>query len=175
MDMNDKTKKRLIISGGAVLCVTLAVLVVIKMAPANPAPLSETPGASQRGVNVAPVDTNGNAATAEGSAFGATAQPATVTPNAPANIPDMEGTEQSIQPEVTKPESAKSGETHEATVNPAYTDPDAPPANGGAGSSGNANTGGGLPGFDNVPDGGTNKGKPVDGEGDINKQIGIME
>ena len=35
--------------------------------------------------------------------------------------------------------------------------------------------GGGLPGFDNVPDGGANQGEYVDGDGDINKQVGEMD
>ena len=34
---------------------------------------------------------------------------------------------------------------------------------------------GGLPGFDNVPDGGANQVIEVDGDGDINKQVGEMD
>jgi hypothetical protein len=32
-----------------------------------------------------------------------------------------------------------------------------------------------IPGFDNVPDGGANTVIEVDGDGDINKQVGIMD
>ena len=36
------------------------------------------------------------------------------------------------------------------------------------------NTGGGLPGFDNVPNAGGNQGGTIDSDGDINKQVGTM-
>jgi hypothetical protein len=52
--------------------------------------------------------------------------PQTSAPSA-ANAPDMEGAEQSLQPEVTRPASASTGETQVRPDDPALLDPSAPP------------------------------------------------
>lgn len=90
------------------------------------------------------------------------------------------GTEQTIQPDPVKPEPDEDalkdptqkpdGTPVEGTPKPEdhnnVTPPPAPPS---------TNTGGGLPGFDNVPNAGPNQVIEGESDGDINKQVGIMD
>lgn len=90
-------------------------------------------------------------------------------------------TEQSIQPEVTKPAEPEEAVKTDPTKKPDGTKVETPPTAEEHDSytppddTGSENSGGGLPGFDNVPDGGSNQ--VIDGhsDGDINKQVGIMD
>lgn len=93
---------------------------------------------------------------------------------------DSTGTEQSIQPDPVEPETPDEetltdpsqmpdGTPVEGTPEPEDHDTYEPP------TPPSTNTGGGLPGFDNVPNAGENQGKIVDSDGDINKQVGIMD
>ncbi|MDR1204252.1 MAG: hypothetical protein LBL26_02050 [Peptococcaceae bacterium] len=91
---------------------------------------------------------------------------------AAANAPDMEGAEQSIQPEVTRPASAKPGETHERPDDPALLDPAAPPA---TPQPPAISSGGGLPGFENVPYSGPNHGVKLRDMYENGNKIGIMD
>ena len=93
------------------------------------------------------------------------------------------GTEQTIQGDVTKPEYTEeelknpdqkpNGEpvTEKETVqaHDKVETPVTPPAPSKP-SGGNS-----IPGFDNVPNAGANQGEYVDGDGDINKQVGTMD
>ncbi|WP_455617018.1 DUF6550 family protein [Eisenbergiella sp.] len=91
--------------------------------------------------------------------------------------------EQSIQPEVVKPEEPEEAVKTDPAMKPdgmkVETPPVAedhdtytPPADTG---TENSNNGGGIPGFDNVPDGGANQVINGQSDGDINKQVGIMD
>lgn len=89
------------------------------------------------------------------------------------------GTEQTIQadPEVpekpdeetlTDPSQKPDGTPVEGTPTPEDHDNYQPP------QQPSTNTGGGLPGFENVPNAGGNQGGTIDSDGDINKQVGTM-
>lgn len=89
------------------------------------------------------------------------------------------GTEQTIQadPEVpekpdeetlTDPSQKPDGTPVEGTPTPEDHDNYQPP------QQPSTNTGGGLPGFENVPTAGGNQGGTIDSDGDINKQVGTM-
>jgi len=110
------------------------------------------------------------------------------------------GTAQTIQPDVAKPvydeetlkDPSKTPDGKPVDGLPEHIDHDAVPpppperatgnssgnSNGGNNSSGSGSSGGGssggLPGFDNVPYLGENIVTHLDGEGDINKMVGIM-
>lgn len=96
------------------------------------------------------------------------------------NGADSTGTEQSIQPDPVEPETPD----EEVLTDPSQT-PDGTPVEGSPEPEDHdtyepptppsTNTGGGLPGFDNVPNAGENQGEIVDSDGDINKQVGIMD
>jgi hypothetical protein len=92
------------------------------------------------------------------------------------NGADNSGTEQAIQGDVTKPEYTDEQLTdpsQKPNGEPAKTTPPAQLSSSPSSSSGSS-SGGGLPGFDNVPNLGENQGGTVDGDGDINKQVGEM-
>lgn len=170
MKMTEKTKRRLAVGGGIVLCAGLLVAVSLRFAkpPAGEDVLPEKES------GVAEIVAEPSHAAEENGAGGEdtqmTIQPETgtkeeETPTAkPADSrPSQTGEpEQSIQPEVEKPqrpdgetlenpEEKPDGTKVEATPEPVDHDTYVPPADdGGAGS------GGGLPGFGNVPDGGAN-------------------
>jgi hypothetical protein len=97
--------------------------------------------------------------------------PLTTAPSA-AGMPDMEGPEQSLQPEVTRPASASPGETHERPSDPALLDPAAPPTTTRPPAVSN---GGGLPGFENVPYSGPNHGIKLHDMYENGNKIGIMD
>ena len=68
-------------------------------------------------------------------------------------------TDPSQKPDGTPVEETPTPEDHDT-----YQPPEPP----------STNTGGGLPGFDNVPNAGGNQGGTIDSDGDINKQVGTM-
>lgn len=114
--------------------------------------------------------------------------------NSSGNAAVYKGTEQTIQPDAIRPEydeetlrdptKTPDGEIldgppqhvdhEEVTLTPT------PAAHTGSKQSGNSSSGNGggssgkLPGFDNVPYAGENVATYLDGDGDINKQVGIM-
>jgi hypothetical protein len=109
----------------------------------------------------------------------ATAAPIVIAPPVPQTTPpsavfapDMEGAEQSIQPEVTRPVGASDGEPHEHPDDPALFDPSAPPA---TSQSSVAPDSRGLPGFDNVPYSGPNRGIKLHDMYENGNKIGIMD
>jgi hypothetical protein len=173
MDMNDKMKKRLIVAGGVAACVLVAALIVMRMtpAPAEPVPLPAADNTPQSEVTVLPVDTDDSVKVPEIVIQLPAAQPQS-------SQPDMSGEEQSIQPDVSKPETATQGESHEKPDGPANTDPKTPPTTPQADQPQGGETSAGkiyVPGFGWIDDVGDAKGTEVDGEGDINKQVGIMD
>lgn len=175
-NISDKTKKRLVVGVSLAVCVVLVVLIGSRFAtePQTDDPLPsqssepsdvtvDTDAEKEKDVVVTTPDVSdavGTDSTATGSGA------------------DDSGTEQTIQSDVTKseytdeqltnPSQKPNGESASETTPPAQSS--SSPSSG-SGSSG----GGGLPGFDNVPNLGENQGETVDGDGDINKQVGEMD
>jgi hypothetical protein len=105
--------------------------------------------------------------------------PLTTAPS-PAGTPDMEGPEQSLQPEVTRPASASPGETHERPSDPALLDPSTPPTT--SSSSGNQPQGGEtkdgkvyVPGFGWIKNIGEGHGTHLSDMYENGNKIGIMD
>ena len=187
MKLTDKVKKRLTIAGLGVVCVVLVIAIASQFKPEAPKEVSVQPSGtvsdevnpntpaieptSAPEVNVPPIDQD------EASA-----------PSA--DTGDSTGTDQSIQAEVTKPTEPP----REALTDPSktpdgqkvdkvtpvehdkVTKPETPPSTD-TPKAGDKNEKGQMwvPGFGWVDDSGPNKGITVDGEGDINKQVGIMD
>lgn len=184
--MKNTTKKWLAVAGGLALCAVLVVLITgrFQKEPPQEAPLPTT-SSQPGGVVVLGPDASGapESQTPEREDEAPVMKPEIPTP---APTPDAgggavsSGTEQTIQPDPVKPipsEDALKDPTQKPDGTPVegsptpedhnnVTPPPPPPS---------TNTGGGLPGFDNVPDAGPNQVIEVDGDGDINKQVGIMD
>jgi hypothetical protein len=169
-NMNDKTKKRLIVAGSLAVCVVLVALIGSRFIPDKSAEQPIPQQSSQ------PAEVTVNTDT-EKEREVVVAAPDTTQPAATDNGADSSGTEQSIQSDVTKPPEPSKEQLTDPSQKPngeAATASPKPSANTGS-SEGSSQSGGGLPGFDNVPDGGENKTIEVDGDGDINKQVGNMD
>ncbi len=171
--MTEKTKKRLAIAGASAIGLALVVAIGMQFtkAPGEPDPLPQQPQSSEA-VNpeVQPPDL--------------VVTPPSVPESQPTESlpPQTDLPEQKLQPDPVKPEAPseppvlpEDADTKNPEKPPEYKPVDtekkpAPPA-----PSTPQGSGGGLPGFDNVPDGGANQVIEVDGDGDINKQVGIMD
>ncbi len=172
-NINDKTKKWLVVGGCLVACAVLVVLIGSRFATqpqtdkpipsqiSQPSDVTVDTNTEKEVVVTAPdvsesVGTGSNAPTGSGA--------------------NDNGTEQTIQGDVTKPEYTDEQLTdpsQKPNGEPAKTTPPAQSSSSPSSSSGSS-SGGGLPGFDNVPNLGENQGGTVDGDGDINKQVGEM-
>ncbi len=169
-NMNDKTKKRLVVAGCLTVCAVLAVLIGSRFIPEK---FAEQPVPSQSS-QPAEVTVNTDA---EKEKEVIVATPDTTQPASTDNGADTSGTDQTIQGDVSKPPQPSEEQLTDPSQKPngetATTSPK--PSTNTGGSSGSSQSGGGLPGFDNVPNLGENQGETVDGEGDINKQVGNMD
>ncbi len=177
---NSSTKKWLTVAGCLALCTVLVVLIAGQFGKEpvedNPAP----PVSSQQhgDVVVGGPDSTPTNNTEKKDDTEVKPELPDVTPGTGGDGAVSTGTEQTIQPDPVKPdpdEEALKDPTKKPDGTPVegapkpedhnnVTPPPPPPS---------TNTGG-LPGFDNVPDAGANQGEYVDGDGDINKQVGIM-
>ena len=179
-NINDKTKKWLVVAGGLALCAVLVVAITGQFKTEKPtdAPLpSQSSSASDVTVDPSAPDS------AEKEKDVVIQIPDATPPASSDNGAVDTGTEQTIQGDVTKPEYTEeelknpdqkpNGEpvTEADTVqdHDKVETPVTPPAPSKP-SGGNS-----IPGFDNVPDGGANQVIEVDGDGDINKQVGTMD
>lgn len=179
-NINDKTKKWLVVAGGLALCAVLVVAITGQFKTEKPtdAPLpSQSSSASDVTVDPSAPDS------AEKEKDVVIQSPDATPPASSDNGAVDTGTEQTIQGDVTKPEYTEeelknpdqkpNGEpvTEADTVqdHDKVETPVTPPAPSKP-SGGNS-----IPGFDNVPDGGANQVIEVDGDGDINKQVGTMD
>ncbi|MBE6034090.1 MAG: hypothetical protein E7222_05235 [Clostridiales bacterium] len=172
-NINDKTKKWLIITGGIVISITLIVMIGVKFQkpPVKDVDISSQSSEVQDVVTKTPT-TSESEDEIKVPSIDVTQQ--TEKDNGAVD----KGTEQKIQgdaekptyteEQLTNPNQKPNGVKVTAEDKPVEHDkvekPTAP----------SQNTSGGLPGFDNVPNGGENNGEYVDGDGDINKQVGNM-
>ena len=171
--MSDKTKRRIAIAGASVICLALVVAIGMQFAkePAKPDASLQEPVSSS---DAAP-DIQDNTEKKEVVVSPQT----TPEPESSETLPPQTDLpEQKLQPDPVKPETPKKPELPKDadTTNPSKPpeykpeDTEKKPA-----AESKPQSGGGLPGFDNVPDGGANQGEYVDGDGDINKQVGEMD
>ena len=181
--MTEKTKKRLTIA--AVSVPGLALLVAIGMqvakAPDKPDTLPQTEqGSSSVTPEVQPPEV--------------VVTPPNNTPSQPVETlpPQTDLPEQKLQPDPVKPEAPENPKTPDGTDRTPNSDknhdftpenPDTPPTYKPEDTEkkptpppeSKPQGGGGLPGFDNVPDGGANQVIEGKSDGDINKQVGEMD
>lgn len=171
MKMTEKTKKYLAIGGGVVICAGLIVAIGLQFgkAPAGEDKLPEesstvtqivvdpsvpVSGSTEESTEEKEVVILPNTDVAGGTD---TSQSVDTRP------PQTDQTEQSIQPEVTKPAEPEKTVKTNPTQKPDGTKVDTPPPPVDhdtyipPADAGNQTSGGGLPGFDNVPDGGANQ------------------
>lgn len=199
--MKDKTKRNLVLLGGGVVCVALLIGIGMRFqappskedvlppasssAPeANPQPIDasnptvnpQPTDATKLSVNPQPIDVNG--------AGGGSPQDKESSGSAPASqIPDQtDQMEQQIQPDVVKPTPPpkdalpEDGSTPEIVDHDAVTTP--PPDSTTSGEPQHGDTKDGkiyVDGFGWIDAIGDSQGTVVDGEGDINKQVGTMD
>ncbi len=171
MKINDKTKKRLALAASLVLCIVLVVLIGSRFVPEKfveqPLPSQgsqsddvtvNTDAEKEKEVKIAEPDTSQQANTDNGAV--------------------STGTDQTIQGDVSKPTEPSKEQLTDPSQKPDASSKPGTSTDTGSGNTppagGSSQTGGGLPGFDNVPDGGPNQVIEVDGDGDINKQVGEM-
>ncbi len=171
--MSDKTKRRLAIAGAALIGLALVVAIGMRFAkePVKPDASSQEPVSSS---DVAP-DIQDKT---EKKEVVVSPQPTPEPESSETLSPQTDLPEQKLQPDPVKPEAPakpelpKDADTKNPAKPPEYKpeDTEKKPA-----AESKTQGGGGLPGFDNVPDGGANQGEYVDGDGDINKQVGEMD
>ena len=167
--MTEKTKKRLTIAGVSVLGLALLVAIGMQFAKAPDKP-DTLPQSEQGSSSVTP----------EVQPPEVVVTPPNNTPSQPVETlpPQTDLPEQKLQPDPVKPEAPakpelpKDADTTNPSKPPEYRpeDTEKKPA-----AESKPQGDGGLPGFDNVPDGGANQVIEVDGDGDINKQVGEMD
>lgn len=183
MKMTEKTKRRLAIGGGTAICAGLLAAISLQFAktPAGEDVLPEKES-SVAEVIIDPshaaeenVELTIQPDTGQGAGETQTAQP---TDSRPAQTGQPE---QGIQPEVEKPqqpdgetlanpEEKPDGTKVETTPEPVDHDTYVPPADDGGG-----NSGGGLPGFENVPNLGANTATQADNMYENGNKIGSMD
>ena len=171
--MSDKTKRRLTIAGAVVICIALVVAIGMRFAkePVRPDASSQEPVSSSE---MAP-DIQDKTDKKE---VVVSPQPTTEPESSETLPPQTDLPEQKLQPDPVKPEAPakpelpKDADTTNPSKPPEYRpeDTEKKPA-----AESKPQGGGGLPGFDNVPDGGATQVIEVDGDGDINKQVGEMD
>ncbi len=175
----DKIKKRLIVSVGLVISIVLIILIA-----------SQFKKESVKEVDIPAQSTQSNTAAADSQnpteVTGTAKTPATVSEETQKDNGAVDtGTDQKIQSDVpkkpTEPSFASTKEPSTKTVEPTKQkdEPSQPvqpskPTKPEKKTGTKGQTSGGLPGFDNVPNGGKNK--VIDGksDGDIDKQVGTM-
>lgn len=170
--MTEKMKKRLAIAGASAISLALVVAIGMQFtkAPGGPDTLPKPEQSSSVSPEVQPPDL--------------VVTPPSVPESQPAESlpPQTDLPEQKLQPDPVKPEAPseppvlpEDADTKNPEKPPEYKPVDtekkpAPPA-----PSAPQGGGGGLPGFDNVPDGGANQVIEGKSDGDINTQVGTMD
>lgn len=178
--MKDSTKKRMIVVGGLALCVVLVFVIALQFAEEKPTDILPSTESSKQ-AEVVIESGSGSSSAAPDSSSDVSDDSVTAVSQTPSSLASTVsvGTEQAIQadPEVpekpeeevlTDPSQKPDGTPVEGTPTPEDHDTYQPP------EPPSVNTGGGLPGFSDVPNAGENQGGVIDGDGDIDKQVGTM-
>lgn len=171
--MSDKTKRRLAIAGASVICIALVIAIGIRFAkePVRPDASSQEPVSSS---DVAP-DIQNNTKEKE---VVVSPQPTPEPESSETLPPQTDLPEQKLQPDPVKPEAPakpelpKDADTTNPSKPPEYKpeDTEKKPA-----TESKPQGGGGLPGFDNVPDGGANQVINADDMYENGNKIGEMD
>ncbi|MGB4659867.1 MAG: DUF6550 family protein [Mobilitalea sp.] len=183
-NMNDKTKKRLIVAGGMVMSVALIVMIGVRL---TKAPTDEVVIPAQSAeISDVVVDNQNDEETSE-KEEAVTVAPIEVTkePQKDSGAVDA-GTDQKIQGDVpekptyteeqlTDPTQKPNGEKVESPTVEDDTTPTATPKPEKTETTTEQNTSGGLPGFDSVPDGGSNQVVEADDMYENGNKIGNMD
>lgn len=182
--MTEKMKKRLAIAGACAIGLALVVAIGLQFQKATVEP-DTLPQQPQNSASVAPEVQKPEVVVTPPSA--STSQPAESLP------PQTDLPEQKFQPDPVKPEAPEppktkdgsdrkpsAGKDHEFTPESPDTPPTYKPEEtekkpAPTPEPSKPQGGGGLPGFDNVPDGGANQVIEGKSDGDINKQVGTMD
>lgn len=184
--MKDSTKKRMIVVGGLALCVVLVFVIALQFTKEKPTDHLPSSGSSKQ-AEVVIESGSGSSSAAPDSSSDVSDDSVTAVSQTPSSLASSDAgdstasvdTEQAIQadPEVpekpeekvlTDPSQKPDGTPVEGTPTPEDHDTYQPP------EPPSVNTGGGLPGFSDVPNAGENQGGVIDGDGDIDKQVGTM-
>ncbi len=188
MKMTEKTKRRLAVGGGIAICAGLVAAISLQFA--KPSAGEDMLPGKESGMAEAIVDPSHASEESgdEGGSMELTIQPVRTETPAPTETPTptetpilTEQPAQGIQPEVEKPqqpdaetlanpEEKPDGTKVEGTPEPVDHDTYVPPADDGGG-----NSGGGLPGFDNVPNLGANTATQAGDMYENGNKIGSMD
>lgn len=176
-NMNEKAKKRMIIAGGILISVVLIFMIGTRLQNelANDVPVQDTSAGTSE------VIVDGSKTTESTEKEEVTVPPIDVTQSpSDGNGGDDTGTDQTIQADIPEKPTYTEEQLTDPTQKPNGEKVDPPKDDDAVPSTGTAQTteskpSSGLPGFDNVPDGGANQ--VIDGEsdGDINTQVGTMD
>ena len=183
MKMNEKMKKRLAIGGCAVIGIALAAAIGLQFQKA-PTQADVLPPKSTESSDVSvalPETAPATAPSTEEKEVTVTVPPTTAAPESSQAVDSRpaqtDQTEQSIQPEATKPvvtEEQKKDMTQKPNGEAVTSEPEVvnhdtytPPAE-------EPKSNGGLPGFDNVPDVGANQGEYIEDLYENGNKIGDM-
>lgn len=168
--MNDKIRRRLTIAGASLIGLALVIAIGMQFAkePAKPDASSQEPVSSS---DVTPDIQNNTEKKEVVVSPQITPEPSEILP------PQTDLPEQKLQPDPVKPEAPakpkppKDADTKNPSKPPEYKpeDTEKKPA-----AESKPQGGGGLPGFDNVPDGGANQGEYLDDMYENGNKIGEM-
>lgn len=186
-NMNDKTKKRLILAGGVMISVALLVMIGVRFVK-EPITDTEIPVQSSETSDVVVDDANNTATTEKEEEVTAAPIEVTEEPKQDSSAVDT-GTEQTIQADIpekptyteeqlTDPTQKPNGEKadppkeEEKDTTPTATPTPKPEK---TETTEEQKTSGGLPGFDSVPDGGENQVIEADDMYENGNKIGDMD
>lgn len=189
MKLTDKTKKRLTLTGLGVVCVVLVIAISSQFKTEKPVdvPIQPSPTMSVVVNPSAEPPTSTAAPTTKPDVSVSPIDPtATATPvvTAGTDTADSSGKDQSLQAEPTKPAAPTEKptpkpetSTKDTSKAPEYKPEDTVKTEPSSPKAGDINDKGQMwvPGFGWVDDSGPNQGTVVDGEGDIDKQVGNMD
>jgi len=168
-NIDDKIKKSLAVAGCLVACVVLVALIGSRFIPENSAE-QELPSQSSQSSDVT-VNTD-----AEKEKDVVVTAPNTSLPAVSDNGADSSGTDQTIQGDVSKPPAPNKEQLTDPSQKPnASSNPSNSTNTGGTSAGVSSQSGGGLPGFDNVPDGGANQVTDADDMYENGNKIGNMD
>lgn len=171
--MSDKTKRRLAIVGAAVICIALVIAIGMRFAkePVMPDASSQEPVSSSDAVPE--IQNNTEKKKVVVSPHPSSEPESTETLPPQTNLPEQKLQPDPVKPEApAKPELPKDADTKNPAKPPEYKpeDTEKKPA-----AESKPQGGGGLPGFDNVPDGGANQGEYLDDMYENGNKIGEMD
>lgn len=184
--MKDSTKKRMIVVGGLALCVVLVFVIALQFTKEKPTDHLPSSGSSKQ-AEVVIESGSGSSSAAPDSSSDVSDDSVTAVSQTPSSLASSDagdstasvGTEQAIQadPEVpekpeeevlTDPSQKPDGTPVEGTPIPEDHDTYQPP------EPPSVNTGGGLPGFSDVPNAGENQGTDAGDMYENGNKIGVM-